>query len=120
MPSDAENLRRPPVSAVETIEGAVVVRLAGELDLYNSDEVRETLAAVAQQPPDRLVIELSEVSFLDSTMLGVLVEARQKLAGRPIALAGAGEPIRRAVEVAGLAGHLPLYDSVADALAATT
>jgi anti-anti-sigma regulatory factor len=37
-------LREPPVRAVEPVDSAVVVRLAGELDLYNAEEVRAALA----------------------------------------------------------------------------
>ena len=41
-----EHLRQPVVAAVEEQDHAVVVRLAGELDLYNADEVRTTLDKV--------------------------------------------------------------------------
>src|SRR5205085_8516922 len=43
----AGQVREPPVSAVESVDGVVVVRLAGELDLYNASEVRDALATAA-------------------------------------------------------------------------
>src|SRR4051812_870335 len=39
-----EPLREPPVRGIESVDGSVVVRLGGELDLYNAEEVRTALA----------------------------------------------------------------------------
>ena len=67
-------------AAVKGVErhsgGAVVVHLEGELDLYNAPEVRTALLELASEQPERLVVDLAEVAFVDSTALGVLIEAR--------------------------------------------
>ena len=55
----------------------VVVSLAGELDLYNAHAVREALLECCAETPDRLVVDLSEVKFIDSTALGVLDRGAQ-------------------------------------------
>lgn len=114
--------RRPAdegVTAVEWIGRAVVVRLAGELDLANADELRKALVNAAAREPERLVVDLSEVEFMDSTALGVLVEARARLAdARALLLAGPGIETRRALEVSGLDRHLTVHEAVAQALAA--
>ena len=60
----------------------IVVDLAGELDLYNAHLAREALLEAARRSPERLVVDLSEVTFIDSTGLGVLVETRTRLANR--------------------------------------
>jgi hypothetical protein len=62
----SEELRGPIVTAVEEHGGAVVVRTAGELDLYNADELREALGEVAARKPERLVLDLAGISFIDS------------------------------------------------------
>ena len=114
-----EGLREPPVAGVERNGSAVVVRLSGELDLYNAHEVREVLLAEAASEPERIVVELSDVRFIDSTALGVLIEARTKLPNRrAFLLAGPGVETRRALEISGLDRHFALHDSVDDALAA--
>jgi anti-anti-sigma factor len=113
---EPEGLRRPPVEGVERHNGAVVVRLAGELDLYNSGEVGQALAQVAGEAPERVVVDLGEVSFVDSTALGTLVEARKQVDGR-LFLASPGPEVRRALEVSGLLQHFAVHDSLADALA---
>jgi anti-anti-sigma factor len=109
-------LREPPVRGVETVDGAVVLKLAGELDLYNAPEVRAALADAIDGAPRRIVIDLSAVEFLDSTALGVLIEARSRIGRDALALAAPQHETRRALQVSGLDRHLPVHDSVEDAL----
>ncbi len=112
-------LREPPVRGVEAIDAAVVVHLTGELDLYNSDELRAALGEACSKAPDRLVIDLGEVEFIDSTALGVLIEARSQLENRrAFLLAAPGIETQRALEVSGLARHFGIHDTVEAALAA--
>jgi anti-sigma B factor antagonist len=113
-------MRQPPVSGVETRDGAVVVHLAGELDLYNAPQVRTALEDVAGSNPARLVVDLADVEFVDSTVLGILIEARRRLDDRrTFLLAAPGREVRRALEVSGLDRHFEVHDTVESALAAT-
>jgi anti-sigma B factor antagonist len=116
---DAEALRRAPVKeVVDGEDGVVVVRLTGELDLYNAPALREALFGCAKRGPERLVVDLADVTFVDSTVLGVLIEARTKLHDRRgFMLASPGLETRRALEVSGLDRHLSVHDTVDDALA---
>ena len=112
-------LQEPSVKEVVANGSALVVRLAGELDLYNADDVRRALFEAAQRAPERLVVDLEEVRFIDSTALGVLIEARSKLGDRrSFVLAAPGLETRRALEVSGLDRHFNVQPSVADAVAA--
>jgi anti-sigma B factor antagonist len=114
-----EGLREDPVAGVEQNGDAVVVRLAGELDLYNADQIRGVLFEQADHRPSRLVVDLSQVRFLDSTALGVLIEARAKMANkRGFLLASPGLETRRALEISGLNRHFGVYASTEEALAA--
>ena len=112
-----EPLREPPVRGVERVDAAVVVHLAGELDLYNADEVRTALTQAIDGEPSRLVVDLAEVEFVDSTALGVLIEARSKLGRDGLALAAPQLDTRRTLQVSGLDRHLPVHDTVEQALA---
>jgi anti-sigma B factor antagonist len=105
------------VEAVERREGGIVVQLAGELDLYNVGEVSEAVKRAAAERPLRLVIDLGDVDFVDSTALGAIVEARRELADTPLVLAAPGPEVRRALDVSGLSAHLDVRNSVEDALA---
>jgi anti-sigma B factor antagonist len=93
------------------------VRLAGELDLYNASEISAALAEPVGDSPERLVIDLTEVTFVDSTALGTLVEANRQLQGTTLVLAAPGPDVLRALEVSGLVQHFDVRDSVEDALA---
>jgi anti-sigma B factor antagonist len=123
--SDRENsaeggLRKDPVLAVESVGGACVVRLGGELDLYNAAQVREALVGVCADSPERVVVDLAEVEFIDSTALGVLIEARTRLQNRrAFLLAAPGLETRRALQISGLDRHFTVHDTVPEALAAS-
>ena len=111
---------RDPIAAIDREDGSVVVALAGELDLYNAHVVREALLECCSEPPERLVIDLTEVNFIDSTALGVLVEARSRMPNRrAFLLAAPGMETRRALEVSGLDKHFAVHESRDAALAAT-
>jgi anti-sigma B factor antagonist len=109
-----------PVNEIVREGVVVVVRLAGELDLYNAQAVRDAFREVVEERPERLVVDLGRVEFLDSTALGVLVEACSKLPNRrAFLLAAPGPEPRRALQVAGLDRHFSIHETVEDALAAT-
>jgi anti-sigma B factor antagonist len=112
-------IREDPVAGIERTDGFVVVSLAGELDLYNASTVREALLACCAEGPERLIVDLSAVKFIDSTALGVLIEARSRLANRrTFLLAAPGLETRRALEISGLDRHFAVHDSVEQARSA--
>lgn len=108
---------RDPVTGIDQRDGGVVVSLAGELDLYNAPQLRTALLAECAAAPERLVVDLSEVEFIDSTALGILIEARRRLGGTDaFLLAAPGLETRRALETSGLDRHFAVHDSVDAAL----
>ena len=57
--TDESRLNEHPVGGVERPNGAVVVHLVGELDLYNAPEVRTALLELCAEQPERLVVDLA-------------------------------------------------------------
>ncbi|MCW2977387.1 MAG: metal transporter substrate-binding protein [Actinomycetia bacterium] len=113
-------IREDPVAGISRNDGSVIVSLAGELDLYNAHEVREALLECCAEAPNRLVVDLSAVKFIDSTALGVLIEARTKLENRRgFLLAAPGLETKRALEISGLDRHFAVHDSLDAALDAS-
>jgi anti-sigma B factor antagonist len=107
------------VAGLDRRDGSVVVSLAGELDLYNAEEVRGALLDACAGEPEALVVDLEQVRFIDSTALGVLIEARSRMPNRSgFRLAAPGLETRRALEVSGLDRHFLVHDTVAEALEA--
>jgi anti-sigma B factor antagonist len=112
-----ESVREDPVAGIDRTDGATVVHLAGELDLYNAQAVRDALIACCEESPGRLVVDLAGVKFIDSTALGVLIEARTRMANRRgFLLAAPGLETRRALEISGLDKHFAVHDSLEEAL----
>ena len=117
--TDESRLHEHPVGGVDRLSGAVVIHLVGELDLYNAPEVRAALLELCSEQPERLVVDLGDVDFVDSTALGVLIEARTKLEDRTtFLLAAPGLETNRALSISGLDQHLAVHDTVDAALAA--
>jgi anti-sigma B factor antagonist len=118
--TDESRLSERPVGGIDRQNGAVVIHLVGELDLYNAPEVREALLELCAEKPERLVVDLGDVDFVDSTALGVLIEARTKLENRQsFLLAAPGLETHRALTISGLDQHLSVHETVDAALAAT-
>jgi len=96
-----------------------VLYLSGELDLVYTPNLREHIrAALDVDAVMRLVLDLAELEFIDSTGIGVLVWAHQECLerGRQLAVSGCGPRVRRVLNVYGVARRLRLYESAEQAL----
>ena len=74
-----------------TLDGAVVVRLAGELDLSTATELRQLLLNVAESSTaTTVVLDMSEVRFIDAHSIGLIVRASKaaKVRGRVLQVDG--------------------------------
>ncbi len=87
----------------ESLDGAALVRLAGEVDLSWSQEVRRTILD-ALRGAAAVGVELSAVSYIDSSGIAALVEGFQtaRVQGRRFVLVGASPPVRAVLELARL------------------
>src|SRR5207253_3885293 len=66
-PDGAAGIREDPVTGIARKDSSMVVSVAGELDLYNAHALREALLECCNEAPERLVVDLSNVKFIDST-----------------------------------------------------
>jgi anti-sigma B factor antagonist len=103
----------------QPLAGSVVVAVEGDLDIVTSREFDDYLAT-ARREHRHLVIDLSAVTFMDTSSLAVIVGHWKKLTaeGGSLALAGARYRHTKTLWITGLAHRLPLYDTAAEALAA--
>ena len=86
---------------VQSNNGASVIALIGEFDLASRDQLQQQFRALQEANCRRVVLDLSQTRFLDSTMLGALVRAH--LDGLDITIRGASGIAQKALEVTGLA-----------------
>ena len=73
-----------------------VLPLEGEIDLHVSPRISTALAAMIEQKPPRLVVDLSKVTYIDSSGLAVLIEGMQNVEayGGKFILAGIQENVK--------------------------
>ncbi len=107
---------------ITTSQGAArtVVHVAGEIDVYTVAVLRDRLDAVIERGDHHLVIDLTGVTFMDSTGLGVLV-GRLKLirgAGGSMRLVSSNERVLKVFAITGLDKVFEIYATVEQAMAA--
>ncbi len=99
--------------------GSVVILVEGDLDIVTSQEFDDYLTK-ARREHRHLIVDLSGVSFMDTSSLAVIVSHWKKLTaeGGSLALAGARYRHTKTLWITGLAHRLPLYDTATEAIAA--
>jgi anti-anti-sigma factor len=87
-----------------------VLLLQGELDLCTGDRLRRAISSALKHRPQILVVDLSELDFIDCSGLSVLIWARRSLAEqeRQFLMTGARPIVRRLIHLAGADAYLPL------------
>jgi anti-sigma B factor antagonist len=97
---------------------AVVVRVAGDVDLASEEDFAEALSSGLSREPAVLVVDLSGVTFFGSAGLHLLLEANQDAAKRACSfrIAHGGSFVARVLDVAGLDQVLAVFESVELAL----
>jgi anti-sigma B factor antagonist len=96
------------VTLVE-LDDEAVVEVAGEIDIVAQDRLRDVIGE-ARASGRRLVVDLSETTFLDSTGLRVLLEAwrGQTEAGSEMLLRAPSPAVRTLLEITGVGDALPI------------
>lgn len=99
-------------------QDVTVVVLAGELDVFGVEHLRDVLDGACGGRRG-VCVDLDEVPFLDTTALSALLRARRQLRDRggTLVLCGAREPVARVIRQAGLDRVMPLFTTRDDALA---
>jgi anti-anti-sigma factor len=92
--------------------GHVTVSLKGELDLSSVGKVEEELERVEKDGPSVLVLDLSQLSFLDSTGLRAVVTAdeRARSGGRRLVIVRGPDPVQRVFAITRLEERLEMVD----------
>jgi anti-sigma B factor antagonist len=82
----------------------IVLALRGELDLSSSAELERQLTEVTTQHPARVLIDLGDLEFMDSTGLALLIRARQaaEAGGYGFCLRAGKRQVHRLFEMTGL------------------
>lgn len=97
-----------------------VIAVAGEVDIATAETLDAEITQVLAGGATHLVLDLSEVAFLDSTGLGVLVKGlkRAREAGGSLAVVVTAERIAKVFRITGLDAVMPLHADLDAAVAA--
>ena len=90
-----------------------VLAVRGEIDLFTAPELKQVLAEAIEMGRVRLVVDLTETTFLDSTALGVLIGAVKRLRSRhgALAMVNVDDNIAKTFEITGLDQIFTILDS---------
>jgi len=101
----------------------VVLVAGGELDFHASPTLRERIAAHISAGKRRVLLDISTVTFIDSTAIGVLIASAVKLqnvdgGSLAVVCADDNEKVLRIFDIAGVASLIELHPSRHEALSA--
>ena len=99
-----------------------VIDLQGEIDIHTAPEFRSALTHAIEEGFRRVVLDVSKVTFMDSTGLGVLVGGQRKMHLRdgPLVVVCTDPPIARVFRITGLADIFAYRETRDEALKAAT
>jgi anti-sigma B factor antagonist len=88
----------------------VTIRAGGELDLFAAPALGDALASTLDAGVPRVLVDLNEVTFVDSTTIGTLVAAYKQLreAGSTLCVRCTNRNVLRTFEIAGIDRQLPI------------
>jgi anti-sigma B factor antagonist len=106
------------ITTAELGENAFVVTLAGEADLYTAPELERALEGVIALGATAVVLDLADVTFVDSTTLAILVRynARFGSLGGDLVIVSDDRRVLRTFEITGLAKMFRIQDRLAEAV----
>jgi len=104
-----------PSFGVEVVRNGGATRIApsGELDIATNPLLEHAIAEATSEPGARLVLDLRELTFMDSTGLRTLAQTNARAAndGFTLAIVRGPRQIDRVLEISGLGALLPLVDT---------
>ncbi|MEV4706665.1 STAS domain-containing protein [Actinoplanes sp. NPDC049316] len=98
-----------PVTSLDRDADVATVALQGEVDVLNVDQVRVALVEAIETRPRALVVDMSQLSFIDSTGLGAIIFGFQRARDEGITFSLA-RPTRGVHQILVLSGVLEVVD----------
>lgn len=98
---------------VEEKDGAVLLKLNGEVDVYTAPKLKSRLVDLVDQGKFKIIVDLEEVDFMDSSGLGVLVGGLKRVRSHDgsIALVCTQENILKIFRITGLVKVFPIFEN---------
>lgn len=99
-------------------DGYAVVCAHGEIDLATVSDLRQVLAEATAQPAPQVLVDLTAVTFMDSSGLHALISALRaaQSSGGDLKLVGAGSRVRKVIDLTGLDQLFPIHPTLTAAI----
>ena len=100
-------------------QGDFLVALTGEVDLYTAPELKQELLRLVEEGAQRIIVDLTDTTFIDSTMLSVLLSTLKRLrpSGGQLGIVCSDRNIRKIFEITLLDRVFTIFESREAALA---
>lgn len=97
--------------------GAAILSVRGDVDALTAPELTQAIVASLDDTPSAVIIDLSDVAFLASAGMSVLVEAHERIgASAKLLVVADGSATSRPIKMVGIDKIVSLYPTLADAL----
>ncbi len=116
MPQQDQNI----LVKTDVAPGVVVIHPSGDVDMSRSPDLRTAIRSAQENRPPKLVVDLSDVAYMDSSGLATLVEAMRtsKSNNTAMVLCGMHDKVRSIFEIARLNQFFTIVDDVDAAVSA--
>ena len=107
--------------ATEHLEGTLVARLTGDIDMANIRAIEDAIATEVKSDAFGLVVDLSAVTYLDSSGIRLIYRLDERAADRQqrfVLIIPTGAQVTRTLEAAGVIGTVPIVTTTEQALEA--
>lgn len=94
-----------------------LIEVKGEMDLYNAGKLKELFMGLMQKNITKLIVDMNEVEYLDSSGVGVLIHICNTAAKKNVsfAMANIHGSVKKVIELTRLTDYFPMAGSVQDA-----
>jgi anti-sigma B factor antagonist len=99
---------------VKEKESVLAVKVNGEIDAYTAPQLREKLFPLSEKEGVKMVVDLSEVNYMDSTGLGVFVGVFKNVRAHngEFKIVGLSDRLQRLFEITGLADIIDINSQI--------
>ncbi|MHC4561647.1 MAG: STAS domain-containing protein [Planctomycetota bacterium] len=106
------------ITNIRWVERFAVVDVAGEIDLAHSNRFQSDLDNILADKPERLILNLADVSYMDSSGIASLVKmlSRIKVMGASLHLVGMNDRVRSLIEITRLDQVFEIHSTCDEAL----
>jgi len=100
-------------------QGSAQLRIVGEVDMYSSTQVRRALLELVKQKQSPVIVDLNEVSYMDSSGVATLIEGLQMCGeyGGTLLIVGLRDNVREVFELTRLDKIFKIYQNIEAAMA---